>query len=91
MRNWKQKLAWISVGMAFPFLFLAIFFGVAVGGTPIEYVIGFLQILWRFGFPEWMVFLVLSSIFVPLIRYFDLKFNLFGFNNKNCDTPENSE
>ena len=38
-----------------------------------------------FSFPEWMMLLVLSSMFVPLTRYFDLKFNLFGFNCKNTD------
>ena len=77
--------------MAFPFLFLAIYFGMAIGGTPVEYVTGLLQTLWQFGFPEWMVFIVLSSMFAPWIRYFDLKFNIFGFNDKNCKTSEISD
>ena len=91
MRNWKQKLAWISVGMTLAFFIPVIWIGI-VDGNPIGYANATLRsLLWDLYIPEVVYFLIISSMLTLVIRYYDLKFNLFGFNNKNCDTPENSE
>jgi hypothetical protein len=88
MQNWKQKLAWLSGGMTLAF-FVPVIWIVTAFGEPIGHAMVFLEI-WTFGFPEWMMILVLTSIFMPIVRSLDLYFNLFGFNDK-CDAHENSE